>query len=137
MSIAAPRRHAFAQESSTSSDTLLVHFQPVFDRVAPGEVQREQQRELVYEPVAWLREAGLGAVRVPRDVGGFGASLPQLFGLIRALGSTDSNLPQIWRAHFGLVETLFQPDKAEVRDRWFERIAAGAFFGAAMAERGP
>ena len=81
--------------------------------------------------------AGMGAVRVPRDVGGFGVSLPQLFGLIRVLGTTDSNLPQIWRAHFGFVETLFQPDKAEVRDRWFERIAAGAFFGAAMAERGP
>lgn len=137
MSISAPRHHAFAQESFTSSDALLAHFQPVFDRIAEGAVQREQQRELAYEPVAWLREAGLGSVRVPRDAGGFGASLPQLFGLIRALGAADSNLPQIWRAHFGFVETLFQPDKAEVRDRWFERIAAGAVFGAAMAERGP
>ncbi len=137
MSIAAPHNHFGAQPSPASSHALLAHFQPVFDRIAAGAIRREQARELAHEPVVWLREAGFGALRVPRNAGGFGASLPQLFSLIRVLGAADSNLPQIWRAHFGFVEALFQPDKDAVRDRWFARIVDGAVFGAAMAERGP
>ncbi|MDF3935898.1 acyl-CoA dehydrogenase family protein [Pseudomonas citronellolis] len=114
---------------------LLQRFAPLFERIAAGTIQREQQRELAYEPVAWLRAAGFGALRIPASYGGLGASLPQLFRLIRQLGAADSNLPQIFRAHFGFVEGRLNDDDEASRQYWFPRIVGGELFGAAMAER--
>src|SRR5690606_4404045 len=109
------------QETATQAtdEELLARFTPIFARIAEGAIEREQNRELPYEQVAWLREAGFGTLRVPRRYGGFGASLPQLFRLITLLGEADSNLPQIFRAHFGFVEgRLNDPDDVS-RDIWF------------------
>jgi alkylation response protein AidB-like acyl-CoA dehydrogenase len=130
----APREHI-----APSDEVLARRFDPVFARIAEGTVARERERELAYEPVEWLRETGFGALRVPQAYGGLGASLPQLLRLLTRLGEADSNVPQILRAHFGFVEGLFgdDADNAVLRERWFPRIATGALFGAAMAERGP
>jgi len=114
---------------------LLQRFEAVFQRIAAGAIEREQQRELAYEPVAWLRAAGFGALRIPLAYGGLGASLPQLFRLVRRLGEADSNLPQIFRAHFGFVEGRLNDDDEASRQHWFPRIVGGELFGAAMAER--
>lgn len=121
--------------SPPRDEELLRRFTPIFARIAEGTLQREEHRELAHEPVAWLREAGFGALRVPQRYGGLGASVPQLFRLLTLLGEADSNLPQILRAHFGFVEgRLNAPDESS-RALWFPRIAAGELFGAAMAER--
>ncbi len=122
------------QVVSPRDEALLEHFAPVFARIAEGAVWREEHRDLAYEPVAWLREAGLGALRVPQEYGGFGASVPQVFHLLMLLAEADSNLPQIFRAHFGFVEGRLNDD-VSTQERWFPRIAAGELFGAAMAER--
>ena len=63
-------------------ETLAAGFRPIFQRIASGAVEREQQRKLPYEPIQWLKESGFGAVRVPLEYGGGGASLPQLFQLL-------------------------------------------------------
>ena len=110
-------------------------FAPIYARVAEGAVAREQQRTLAHEPVAWLREAGLGALRVPRSHGGLGATLPQLLRQLVRLGQADSNLPQIFRAHFGFVEGRLSSNDAASQDYWFARVVAGELWGAAMAER--
>ncbi|MFC5694766.1 acyl-CoA dehydrogenase family protein [Pseudomonas sp. GCM10022186] len=118
-----------------ADDELLVRFTPIFARIHEGALQREERRELAHEPVAWLREAGFGALRVPCAYGGLGASVPQLFRLLTLLGEADSNLPQILRAHFGFVEGRLNDEEDTHRDIWFPRIVAGELFGAAMAER--
>lgn len=118
-----------------SDAQLLAIFEPLFARIAEGAIAREQGRELAHEPVAWLRDAGLGRLRVPQRHGGFGASLEQLFRLISRLAEADSNLPQIFRAHFGFVEGRLNDDDEQSRQRWFARVVAGELFGAAMAER--
>ncbi|MDI7066022.1 hypothetical protein QMO17_32795, partial [Klebsiella pneumoniae] len=41
-----------------AEDELTRRFIPVFTRIAEGAVEREQNRELPYAPVEWLREAG-------------------------------------------------------------------------------
>ncbi|MBV6776504.1 acyl-CoA dehydrogenase family protein [Xanthomonas euvesicatoria] len=127
------------QLGAPTDAALAQRFDPVFARIAEGALARERERILAHEPVAWLRAAGFGAVRVPQAHGGLGASLPQLLRLLARLGEADSNLPQILRAHFGFVEGLYgsTADDAALRARWFPRVAAGALFGAAMAERGP
>ncbi|MDR2678673.1 MAG: acyl-CoA dehydrogenase family protein [Zoogloeaceae bacterium] len=125
---------------STAGDSdddraLLERFQPIFDRIAAGALQREKNRILPSEEVRWLREAGFGALRVPVAYGGSGATLPQLFRLLRLLGEADSNLPHIFRAQFSFIEGLLNDDNEANRQRWFPRAAAGDIVGAAMAER--
>jgi alkylation response protein AidB-like acyl-CoA dehydrogenase len=114
---------------------LLEHFAPVFKRIAEGAVQREQDRTLAFDAVSWLKDAGFGALRVPENQGGLGATLPELFALLIELGSADSNLPQIVRAHFGFVEGRLLSQDRESQDHWFPKVVAGQLWGAAMAER--
>ena len=118
------------------SDTQLhERFAPVFQRIAQGAVQREQERTLAFDAVAWLKDAGFGALRVPRSQGGLGATLPELFALLIELGSADSNLPQIVRAHFGFVEGRLVSQDSDSQADWFPKVVAGQLWGAAMAER--
>ncbi|MFA7943858.1 acyl-CoA dehydrogenase family protein [Pseudomonas brenneri] len=118
------------------SDTQLhERFAPVFQRIAQGAVQREQERTLAFDAVAWLKDAGFGALRVPRSQGGLGATLPELFALLIELGSADSNLPQIVRAHFGFVEGRLVSQDSDSQAYWFPKVVAGQLWGAAMAER--
>lgn len=114
---------------------LHQRFADVFARIADTAVAREQQRELAHDAVAWLREAGFGALRVPKALGGLGASLPQLFRLLIELGEADSNLPQIVRAHFGFVEGRLSSRDSASQDYWFAKVVDGELWGAAMAER--
>ncbi|MBN0764578.1 monooxygenase, partial [Pseudomonas aeruginosa] len=88
------------------------------------------------EPIRWLKEAGFGTLRIPREKGGWGASLPQLSALLIELAQADSNLPQALRAHFAFVEDqLNQPDSAG-RDRWFRRFLDGELVGSGWTEIG-
>ncbi|NNA68833.1 acyl-CoA dehydrogenase family protein [Pseudomonas gessardii] len=118
------------------SDTPLhTRFAPIFQRIAQGAVQREQERTLAFDAVDWLKTAGFGALRVPRSQGGLGASLPELFALLIELGSADSNLPQIVRAHFGFVEGRLVSLDRDSQAYWLPKVVAGQLWGAAMAER--
>ncbi|MEV6924835.1 acyl-CoA dehydrogenase family protein [Dactylosporangium sp. NPDC051485] len=117
-------------------ELLASRFRPVFARIAEGAVARELNRTLAHEAVTLLRDAGFGAVRVPAEYGGSGASITDLFRLLIELGEADSNLPQILRAHFGIAEErLHDPDPAR-RERWLRRIGAGAIIGNAVTETG-
>ena len=115
---------------------LAARFRPLFARIAEGAVERERHRALAHEPVRWLKEAGFGALRIPRRDGGLGATLPQLFRLLTELAEADSNLPQALRAHFAFVEDrLNQPDSEE-RRRWFRRFIDGELVGSGWSEIG-
>ena len=123
---------------STGTDYagLAARFRPVFARIAEGARERERTRTLPTEPVQWLKEAGFGTLRIPREKGGFGASLPQLFSLLIELAEADSNLPQALRAHVAFVEDrLNQPD-SPARDRWFRRFIDGEIVGSGWTEIG-
>ncbi|MFM0596177.1 acyl-CoA dehydrogenase family protein [Paraburkholderia dilworthii] len=116
-------------------DDLTRRFAPVFARIAEGAVQREQQRELAYAPVDWLRDAGYTKLRVPKAYGGEGVSFTAFLALVTRLGEADSNLPQILRVHGGFIESLLESDDEPLRDRWFTRIAQGQIIGGATSER--
>lgn len=116
-------------------DALTRRFTPVFERIAEGAVHREQHRELAYDPVEWLREAGYTRLRVPKQYGGEGISLTEFFALVTRLGEADSNLPQILRVHGGFIESLLENGDEALRDRWFTRVAEGQIIGGAVSER--
>ena len=123
-----------ARGFSPRTEMVAQTLRPVFARIAQGAVEREQNRTLAHDAVQWLLEAGFGALRVPVQYGGGGASLTETFALLAELAEADSNLPQIFRAHFAFVEARLHEGASPQAARWLERVAQGALFGAAMAE---
>jgi alkylation response protein AidB-like acyl-CoA dehydrogenase len=129
----APEAHISAATAPTW-DELAARFRPIFARIAEGAVAREQSRTLAHEPVAWLREAGFGAVRIPKAYGGFGATIPQLFRLLLELAEADSNISHLFRGHFSFLEARLNIPEPAVHARWFPQIVKGIILGYAMAE---
>ena len=117
-------------------EALAGRFRPIFSRIAAGAVAREQSRSLPYEAILWLKEAGFGAVRVPVEYGGGGASLPQLFQLLIELAEADSNVPQALRGHFAFAEDRLNAAPGPARDLWFKRFVDGDIVGCAWTEIG-
>ncbi|UCR84480.1 acyl-CoA dehydrogenase family protein [Pseudomonas chlororaphis] len=117
-------------------EALAGRFRPTFSRIAAGAVAREQSRSLPYEAILWLKEAGFGAVRVPVEYGGGGASLPQLFQLLIELAEADSNVPQALRGHFAFAEDRLNAAPGPARDLWFKRFVDGDIVGCAWTEIG-
>jgi alkylation response protein AidB-like acyl-CoA dehydrogenase len=120
----------------TDYEQLAARFRPVFTRIAEGALERERTRALPYEQIVWLMEAGFGAVRVPREYGGAGASLPQLVQLLIELAEADSSLPQALRGHFAFVEDRINAAPGAAREKWLQRFVAGEIVGNAWTEVG-
>ncbi|NML96452.1 acyl-CoA dehydrogenase family protein [Paraburkholderia sp. RP-4-7] len=120
----------------TDYEQLAARFRPVFTRIAEGALERERTRALPYEQIVWLKEAGFGAVRVPREYGGAGASLPQLVQLLIELAEADSSLPQALRGHFAFVEDRINAAPGAAREKWLQRFVAGEIVGNAWTEVG-
>ncbi|MGZ6831649.1 MAG: acyl-CoA dehydrogenase family protein [Mycobacteriaceae bacterium] len=118
-------------------DQLRQEWGPLFAEIADGTVQRELDGTLPFEPVRRLKEAGLGAARVPRAYGGLGASWPELTALWIELAAADANLPQALRGHFALTEDrLWQHRRGQDQQVWFERFVSGEIAGNAWSEVG-
>jgi alkylation response protein AidB-like acyl-CoA dehydrogenase len=130
-----PEASQTEQGPAAPFDALAARFRPIFEEIAAGAVEREQERRLPFAEIERLAEAGFGAIRIPVDQGGSGASLRDAFRLLIELGAADSNLVQALRAHFAFVESRLNEDEPTANAKWFERIAGGDLIGAAMAER--
>ncbi|WP_082794229.1 acyl-CoA dehydrogenase family protein [Thauera humireducens] len=117
-------------------ETLAARFRPIFSRIAERSAAREHGRELPFDAVGWLRDARFGALRVPVEFGGFGATVEQFFDLLIELAEADSNLPNIFRAHFGQIERLYAEIDPAQHPVWLQRAAAGEIFGNATTEAG-
>lgn len=128
----------FSSALSTGADyaKLVATYRPIFQRIADGALDRERDRVLPHEPIAWLKQAGFGALRVPKDSGGAGASLPQLFQLLVELAEADSNVPQALRGHFAFVEDRLNAPPGAEREVWFKRFVDGELVGNAWTEVG-
>ena len=120
----------------TDYETLANRFRPLFRKIAAGTLEREQARELPHEPIRWLKQAGFGAVRVPVEYGGSGASIGQLFQLLIELAEADSNIPQALRGHFAFVEDRLNASPSPERGAWFARFVAGELVGNGWTEVG-
>lgn len=137
MSTPTPEQQAWGAGPSARYEQLAGPLRPVFERIAQGAVEREVQRRLPAEEVAWLREAGFTALRVPREHGGGGLALPEFFGLLVELARADSNLVQIVRGHAGFVENVLNARDAAFRTRWLARLGRErALVGPAWTEPG-
>lgn len=126
--------NAWGLPPSDRYTALAEPFRPLFARIRAGAVAREINHTLPYEQIGWLKEARFGALRVPEEFGGFGATLPELFGLLIELSAADSNITQALRGHFALVEDILNTKIPGRREKWLPRFAAGQIAGNAWTE---
>ena len=115
---------------------IIARARPVLDELAATAAARELGRQLPIDLVRQLTGTGIGALRIPREYGGAGLSLRELFDVIIEVSAADSNVGQALRAHFATVEALLASGDHTQRERWFPRIVAGAIVGNAYSERG-
>lgn len=127
---------ATAAWSPYDHPALADKFRPIFQHIADTVLERERTRTLPFEPITWLKQAGFGAVRVPVEHGGGGASIPQLFQLLIELSEADSNVTQALRGHFAFVEDRLNAPASPQRDVWLKRFVAGELVGNAWSEVG-
>jgi alkylation response protein AidB-like acyl-CoA dehydrogenase len=80
----------------------------LLERIAEGAADRERTRTPPHDVIGWLREAGVGRLRLPVEDGGAGLSVPELFAALIDLAEADSSVPHILRTHFWFTEQHLQ-----------------------------
>ncbi|GGC53228.1 acyl-CoA dehydrogenase family protein [Chelatococcus reniformis] len=126
----------WGQDPTPRYADLAAPFRPIFAHIAEGALERELGRTLPHEPLAGLKEAKFGALRLAGDEGGQGAGFAELAALIIELAEADSNVAQALRGHFGFVEDVINRPTGAARRRWTERFARGEITGNAWTEIG-
>jgi alkylation response protein AidB-like acyl-CoA dehydrogenase len=109
----------------------------LLEEIAAGAAEREREERPPYDVIETLREVRFGALRVPVEEGGAGASFRELFATLLDLAAADANVAHILRAHFWFVEQRLLATEPEVRGRWLGEVSRGAIFGNAASELGP
>ncbi len=115
--------------------TLTERFQPVFDRIAEGALERELHRTLPYEQVHWLAASGFTALQAPKAYGGQEITVRQLVELLIPLAKADSNLVQILHAHFGFTP-LHMLNPQPLSDWWLTQVGRGKIISNGMVGGG-
>lgn len=116
---------------------VTLSFEPLLAEIAAGAAERSLAGSNPVEAIDAIRRARLGALRVPVEAGGFGASVRELFEILIALADADSHVAHILRAHFWFVEERLIAVSDPAQDRWLAEVASGAIFGNAMTELAP
>jgi alkylation response protein AidB-like acyl-CoA dehydrogenase len=125
---------AISLQPSDRLDSQSPDIDALLGRIAEGAAHRERERILPFAEVDLIRKARLGALRLPVDVGGAGASIRTLFELVIQLGAADANVAHILRNHFSVVERLVRRPKDEQHRQWQKAVADGAIIGLAATE---
>jgi alkylation response protein AidB-like acyl-CoA dehydrogenase len=103
--------------------------------IGEGALERERTGERPFAAIDLVRNERLGALRIPSEDGGGGASLRELFGLVIALATADVNVAHILRGHFAHVEERLRLG-GEQRSRVTELALSGKIVGNASTELG-
>lgn len=125
-----------SSRSRPSREELLARIPDLVAAIARDAARRDIERELPFDAFRLFRNSGLGALRVPVELGGPGGSIPDYIELIAALGSADSNVAHALRSHFNYVENLILTSPDQRDDRAIERVLDGKLFGGAHTEQG-
>lgn len=129
-----PTSLSYLRPATAREEDLVVRFQPIFDRIAENNVERERNRTFPFEQVQWLKDADFALVRVPEEFGGWGASLEQTFYLLALLAEADANAAHVWRNHLAFIEDRLNAPVSPANDRWFQRFRDREFVGGGWTE---
>lgn len=90
--------------------------------------------ERPYYAIDLIRKLKLGALRLPVESGGGGASIRDLFYVLIRLAEADPDVAHSLRSHFSQVEEFLRSPDSEQREQWLQRIANGDIIGNAFTE---
>lgn len=125
------------QSAIHSLESAKPDFTDLFTWIRSGAADRDHGRILPFDVIRRIRESRLGALRLPRAIGGFGVSTRELFQVVIELAAADPNVAHILRNHLAFVDRFTLPAGAsDAALRWLPDIAAGAIVGLAMTEQG-
>ncbi|MQB40994.1 acyl-CoA dehydrogenase family protein [Rhizobium sp. ICMP 5592] len=127
-----------AQAASQATDlaALLAKVPELAAEIAKEAARRDLERELPFEAFRLFREAGLGTLRIPVDLGGPGGSVVDYIEMIMAIGAADSNVAHALRSHFNFTEGLLLNPNTALDRTQLGRVLSGKLFGGAHTEQG-
>ncbi|GLZ47156.1 acyl-CoA dehydrogenase [Actinomycetospora sp. NBRC 106375] len=105
--------------------------------IAAGAAERERRDESPFDQVAAVAKAGLGALSLPVDEGGAGASVRELLAFVIDLAESDPIVAHVLRTHYSQVLGFLRLPDPAARHRWLDEVRAGKVFGNAISETGP
>jgi alkylation response protein AidB-like acyl-CoA dehydrogenase len=123
---------ALTSEGKVSLHTI--DFDALLAAIAEGESERERERILPHQPIDLIKQARLGALRLPVEAAGGGSSIRELFRAVIRLAEADANVAHILRNHFSVVERLLRNPRDEQARQWQAAVASGAIIGLATTE---
>lgn len=124
----------YLRPATASEQKLVARFQPILDRIAEGNIERERNRAFPFDQVQWLKDADFALIRIPEEFGGWGASLEQTYYLLARLAEADANVAHVWRNHLAFIEDRLNAKPSPENDRWFQRFRDREFVGGGWTE---
>jgi alkylation response protein AidB-like acyl-CoA dehydrogenase len=125
---------ALSLQPSPQLDPRSPDLEALLTHIAEGASERERERILPFEAIDLIRQARLGALRLPTEAGGAGSSIRELFEIVIRLGEADANVAHILRNHFSVVERLVRRPRDDQHRQWQKAVADGAIIGLAATE---
>lgn len=105
-------------------------------RIAEGASDRERDRVAPYALIELVKQAGVGRLRLPEELGGAGLTIPELFSALIDLAEADSAVPHILRTHFWFVEQHLQAiDDPAYRARLVDIAGSDKLVGNGFSEQ--
>ena len=101
-----PHRTGVVQVPGDAAE-LRARIKVLLPEIAAGASHRERSRQLPYAWIRTLAEAGLFTLRIPRQHGGPGGTVRDLFELLLDIAAADSNIAQALRPGFGRRSDLY------------------------------
>ncbi len=106
----------------------------IYDVIAADASERDAERIHPHEALTLLRRARFGALRLPVEEGGGGASLRGIIEEAVYLAEADSNVAHIYRNHFTFVERFLTGSHDKRRRLWRQTVLEGGIIGLASTE---
>ena len=104
--------------------------------IQPGAAERDAQRSLPYAQLDLIRASGLGAARVPVELGGGDVSQLDVARIFITLAKADPSVAQALFPHFATVEHLRLIASEDQQRRYLGAFAEQQLSSGAIAERG-
>ncbi len=104
--------------------------------IQPGAAERDAQRSLPYAQLDLIRASGLGAARVPVELGGGDVSQLDVARIFITLAKADPSVAQALFPHFATVEHLRLIASEDQQRRYLGAFAERQLSSGAIAERG-
>jgi alkylation response protein AidB-like acyl-CoA dehydrogenase len=91
--------------------------------IAAGATDRDLNDQNPFDQVSALKRAGFGTLRLPRELGGAGYTVPQLFSSVIDVARADPIVAHIFGSHFWFTEERLRVADEVVSRRWLRKVA--------------